>query len=53
MDMEGKTKTYTGEDTVWPVFIGEVAYKEKNIAMSLTKKEIVSVSDKMYEKFFS
>jgi len=27
---------------VWPVFIGEVAYKEKNIAMSYTKKEVIS-----------
>ena len=53
MDMEGKTKTYTGEDTIWPVFIGEVASKEKNIAMSFTKKEVVSVSDQMYEEFFS
>ena len=53
MDMEGKTKTYTDEDTIWPVFIGEVAYKEKNIAMSFTKKEVVSVSDQMYEEFFS
>ena len=53
LDMEGKTKTYTDEDTIWPVFIGEVAYKEKNIAMSFTKKEVVSVSDQMYEEFFS
>ena len=53
VDMEGNAKPYTGEDTIWPVFIGEVAYKEKNIAMSFTKKEVVRVSDRMYEEFFS
>ncbi len=53
MDMDGNTKTHREEDTIWPVFIGEVAYKEKNIAMSFTKKEVVSVSDHMYEEFFS
>ena len=53
MDLDGNTKTYREEDTIWPVFIGEVAYKEKNIAMSFTKKEVVSVSDYMYEEFFS
>ena len=53
IDMDGNTKTYTGKDTIWPVFIGEVAYKEKNIAMSFTKKEVVSISDHMYEEFFS
>ena len=53
MDIEGNTKTYREENTTWPVFIGEVAYKEKNIAMSFTKKEVVSVSEQMYEEFFS
>ena len=53
IDMYGNTKTFKEEDTIWPVFIGEVAYKEKNIAMSFTKKEVVSVSDHMYEEFFS
>ena len=53
IDVLGNTKTYNGQDTIWPVFIGEVAYKEKNIAMSFTKKEVVSVSDQMYEEFFS
>ena len=51
--MDGNTKTHREEDTIWPVFIGEVAYKEKNIAMSFTKKEVLSVSDQMYEQFFS
>ena len=49
IDMEGNTKTYNDEEPIWPVFIGEVAYKEKNIAMSFTKKEVVSVTDYMCE----
>ncbi len=53
MDMEGNTQTYKGEDTIWPVFIGEVAYKEKNIAMSFTKKEVLGLSDHVCEEFFS
>ena len=53
MDIEGNTKTYAGKDTIWPVFIGEVAYKEKNIAMSFTKKEVVGLSDHICEEFFS
>ena len=53
IDIEGKTKTYIEEETIWPVFIGEVAYKEKNIAMSFTKKEVVSISDKIREEFFN
>ena len=53
IDMEGNTITYTGEDTIWPVFIGEVAYKEKNIAMSFTKKEVINFSNKICEEFFS
>ena len=51
--MEGNTKTYREEDTIWPVFIGEVAYKEKNIAMSFTKKETINISDSFCEEFFS
>ena len=53
MDIEGETITHIEDDTIWPVFIGEVAYKEKNIAMSFTKKEVIKVSDQMYEEFFS
>ena len=52
MDVLGKTKTYTGEDTIWPVFIGEVAYKEKNIAMSYTKKEVINFPNQICEEFF-
>tara|TARA_B100001778_G_scaffold102969_1_gene84061 strand:+ start:137 stop:1033 length:897 start_codon:yes stop_codon:yes gene_type:complete len=53
IDMEGNTKIYRGEDTIWPVFIGEVAYKEKNIAMSYTKKEVISLPIRIPEEFFS
>ncbi len=52
LDVLGKTKTYTGKDTIWPVFIGEVAYKEKNIAMSYTKKEVINFSNQICEEFF-
>ncbi len=53
IDMEGNTKTYKGEEAIWPVFIGEVAYKEKNIAMSYTKKELINLPNKIFEEFFS
>ena len=53
MDILGNTKTYSGEDTIWPVFIGEVAYKEKNIAMSYTKKEVIKFPNQICEEFFS
>ena len=51
MDVLGKTKTYTGEDIIWPVFIGEVAYKEKNIAMSYTKKEVLNLPNQICKEF--
>ena len=51
LDMEGNTQIYNGEDTIWPVFIGEVAYKEKNIAMSYTKKEVISTSKEWVNEF--
>ena len=53
MDVVGNTKTYEGKDTIWPVFIGEVAYKEKNIAMSYTKKEVINLSNQVCDQFFS
>ncbi len=39
--------TYNGQNTVFPVFINEAAYAEKNIAMSLTKKEILPCTDSL------
>lgn len=38
----GKTICYEQESLVWPVFINEVAYYEKGIAMCFTKKESVN-----------
>ena len=53
MDIEGNTVVYEEEEIVWPVFIGEVAYKEKNIAMSYTKKEVINISNQTSEEFFN
>ncbi|PKL75329.1 MAG: aspartoacylase [Candidatus Melainabacteria bacterium HGW-Melainabacteria-1] len=36
----GREIRYEGDDTVWPVFINEQAYYEKNFAMSLTQKVV-------------
>ena len=43
IDFNGDIIKYQGNSTVWPVFINEAAYVEKGIAMSLTKKEKVTV----------
>ncbi len=37
---EGKTIKFEEKETFIPVFINEAAYMEKNIAMSLTKREV-------------
>ena len=52
LDIEGNTLRYQGQDIIWPVFIGEVAYKEKNIAMSFTKKEVICSSNEWVDQFF-
>ncbi len=36
---DGKDIFYEGDSTTYPVFINEVAYYEKGIAMYLTRKE--------------
>ena len=41
LDKNNETIIYTGEEKIYPLFIGEAAYREKNIAMSFTKKEIL------------
>ncbi len=51
LDIEGNTLRYQGQDIIWPVFIGEAAYKEKNIAMSFTKKEVICSSNDWLENF--
>ncbi|HEY9631821.1 MAG TPA: aspartoacylase [Coleofasciculaceae cyanobacterium] len=41
LTFDGRTISYEGNSTVYPVFINEAAYYEKGIAMCLTKKEQV------------
>ena len=53
LDIQGNTLIYEGEEIIWPVFIGEVAYKEKNIAMSYTRKEVICSCNKWSEEFLS
>ncbi len=52
LDINGKTISYEGEEKISPVFIGEASYKEKNIAMSLAKKEIIFSTIEWIEDFF-
>jgi succinylglutamate desuccinylase len=42
----GEEIFYTGENVVYPVFINEAAYYEKQIAMVLTEKQQVAVTTK-------
>ena len=51
LDIEGNTLPYLGQDIIWPVFISEVAYKEKKIAMSFTKKEVICSSTDWVDQF--
>ena len=44
MIFDGKTIFYEGEYTVYPLFINEVAYYEKGIAMCLTQKKMIEVN---------
>ena len=53
LDSQGIIHKYDGEPLIWPVFIGEVAYKEKNIAMSYTKKEVISSNNQWVYEFES
>ena len=41
LNIDNETIIYTGKEKTCPLFIGEAAYREKNIAMSFTKKEIL------------
>ena len=41
LNIDNETLTYKGQEEIYPLFIGEAAYREKNIAMSFTKKEIL------------
>jgi len=44
---------YERDQLIWPVFIGEVAYKEKKIAMSYTKKEVICSKKQWVQEFES
>ena len=50
LDMNDKSIVYDGSELVYPVFIGEAAYREKRIAMSFTKKETIKCSEDWIEE---
>ncbi|WP_288261704.1 aspartoacylase [uncultured Prochlorococcus sp.] len=52
LDSQGIVHNYAGQ-LMWPVFIGEVAYKEKKIAMSYTKKEVINSINEWVQDFES
>ncbi len=43
LTFDGRTITYKGESTVYPVFINEAAYYEKNIAFYVTEKREITI----------
>ena len=45
LDLDGNEQVANSEDYCVPVFINEASYVEKNIAMSLTKKEVWTFKD--------
>ena len=51
LDSQGVIHKYDGDQFIWPVFIGEVAYKEKKIAMSYTKKEVICSNNQWVHEF--
>ncbi len=51
LTFEGKTIFYEGQETVWPLFINEVAYYEKGIAMCLAQETKIKISE--YDSFCS
>ena len=51
IDRRGRVKKYNAVKMIWPVFVGEVSYKEKNIAMSYTKREVISSRNEWVEEF--
>ena len=53
IDSQSKIHKYDGDQVMWPVFIGEVAYKEKKIAMSYTKKEVIYSKNQWIQDFES
>lgn len=43
LTFDGKTIAYSGESTVYPIFINSAANGEQRIAMSLTQKQLLNV----------
>ncbi|MBK16779.1 MAG: aspartoacylase [Prochlorococcus sp. SP3034] len=52
-DISGENIIYKGSGPVYPVFIGEAAYREKRIAMSFTEKEIIKCSENWKKSFLN
>ena len=50
LDINDETIIYEGNEKIYPVFIGEAAYREKNIAMSFTRKEIIKLNSEWIDK---
>lgn len=44
LGLDGQTIVYEGTSTVYPIFINEAAYYEKGIALTLTQKQTINVS---------
>lgn len=51
LGVDGENIYYEEKEVVYPVFVGEAAYREKRIAMSFTKKEIIKCSRKCINNF--
>ena len=53
LDINDNVHTYKEKEIIYPLFIGEAAYREKNIAMSFTKKEILKCDQEWMNGFLS
>jgi len=53
LDSQGIIHKSEQDQLIWPVFIGEVAYKEKKIAMSYTEKEVICFKKQWVQAFES
>lgn len=53
LNISNETITYKGKEKIYPLFIGEAAYREKNIAMSFTKKEILKCDQEWIKALLS
>ena len=53
LSIDNEVINYIGKERTYPLFIGEAAYREKNIAMSFTKKEILKCDQKWINALLS